>query len=309
MTPLPVIAIVGATATGKSALAVDSALWLVERGQPAEIVNADSMLVYRGMDIGTAKPTLAERRGVAHHLIDILDVTQRASVAEFQGWARAAIADCRERGVVPIVVGGSALYVHAVLDRFEFPATDPAVRAGLEAELAALGCGALHARLAALDPAAAAGIEQGNGRRIVRALEAIALTGSFRSTLPAWEYAIDDVVQIGLAIDQAEMDARIARRVRAMWDQGLVAEVEGLLARGLRESVTASRAIGYAQAIAHLDGFLTADEAQERIVVKTRQFARKQLSWWRRDDRIVWLDALDSTPPTVLAAAGFPEPN
>ena len=287
----PVIVLVGATATGKSSLAIDMACEMSARGRPAEVVNADSMLVYRGMDIGTAKPTVSERRGIPHHLIDIMDITEPASVALFQGLARDAIADCRKRGVVPIVVGGSALYLHAIIDQFDFPPTSEALRTKLAQEMTTLGVEAMYDRLRTLDAEAARGIEPNNSRRIVRALESIELTGSFRSTLPEWTYALDGVVQIGLEIDREEMDRRIAARVEQMWDQGFVAEVEGLLSRGLRTSPTASRAIGYRQIIDYLDGTITEAQAKDLTKVKTRQFSRKQLSWWRRDPRVHWLPA------------------
>jgi len=283
-----ILALVGPTATGKTALAVDTANALAARGLPAEIVNGDSMLVYRGMDIGTAKPAMAERGGVPHHLIDVLDVTQTASVAQFQGWARAAIADCEARGVVPIVVGGSALYVHAILDEMDFPATDAAVRARWEAELARVGPAALHGELARRDPGAAAAILPGNGRRIVRALEAIELTGSFQAHLPPPVYALPGVVQIGLAIERDELDARIEARVVGMWDDGLVDEVRRLEALGLRDGLTASRALGYRQVLAFLDGHMSEMEAKAATAQATRRFARKQMSWFRRDGRIAW---------------------
>ena len=299
--PLPVITFVGATATGKSSLAIEVARALVEDGISAEIVNADSMLVYRGMDIGTAKPSVEERSWVPHHLIDIMDVTESASVAVFRDLARAAIADIRARGGTPILVGGSALYLHAIIDRFDFPPTDENVRAHLEAELADKGAQSLYERLQATDPEAAASILPTNGRRIVRALEALQLVGSFTPTLPQWDYAVDDVVQIGLDLDRPEMDARIEQRVGAMWDQGLVDEVRGLLDQGLRQGKTASRAIGYAQAIAFIDQEMTADQAKESTTIRTRQFSRKQLSWWRRDPRIQWMKA-GSIPVDSLAA-------
>lgn len=286
------LALLGPTASGKSALAVELAVHLTAHGRPAEIVNADSMLVYRGMDIGTAKPTLEERRGIPHHLVDILDVTETATVADFQGLARAAIASCRERGVVPIVVGGSALYLRAILDEFSFPGTDPAVRAALEAELEALGPRVLYERLVALAPEAAAHMEPMNGRRAVRALEVVALTGSYKSTLPEHEYALPGVVQVGLEIDRPVMDARIATRVDDMWARGLVAEVERLAVHGLRDGVTASRALGYSQALAYLDGECSEEQARTDTAAGTRRFARRQLGWWRRDPRITWVDAL-----------------
>jgi len=294
------LALLGPTASGKSALAVRLAVHLTAHGRPAEIVNADSMLVYRGMDIGTAKPGLEERGGIPHHLIDILDIDQTATVADFQRLAREAITSCHDRGVVPIVVGGSALYLRAILDEFAFPGTDPAVRAELEAELSEEGSLAMYERLALLAPEAAAEMQPMNGRRIVRALEVIALTGSYRATLPEHRYALPGVVQVGLAIDRATMDARIDARVDEMWAKGLVAEVAALAERGLREGRTASRALGYQQVLAYLDGRCTEEQAARDTAAGTRRFARKQLGWWRRDPRIVWVDALDLPAPAEL---------
>jgi tRNA dimethylallyltransferase len=287
------VVLVGATAVGKSALAVRLAQRFRAAGQPAEVVNADSMLVYRGMDIGTAKPTAAEQEGVPHHLLDVLEVHQTATVADFQAMARAAIADCGRRGVVPVVVGGSALYVRAVVDDFTFPGTDPQARGRLERELAEVGAAALHSRLAEVDPAAAALIEPANGRRVVRALEVIELTGApYRAALPDHRYLLPDVVQIGLRIDRPTLDARIAARVDAMWAAGFLEEVRQLAAvrPGLREGLTASRALGYRQLLAHLDGKLTEEQARAQTVLGTRKFARRQESWFRRDPRIGWLD-------------------
>ena len=281
----------GPTASGKTAVAVGLAGRLGADGVAAEVVNADSMLVYRGMDVGTAKPTPAERGGVPHHLIDIMDVTEEASVADFQRLARAAIADCRARGVVPILAGGSSLYVRAITDEFEFPGTDPSVRAKWEARLAQVGAAALHGELAKLAPGAAARILPGNVRRIVRALEVVELTGSFSGALPQPQYAIAPVVQVGLTLPRPEMDARIERRVERMWANGFVDEVRGLVDRGLRDGRTASRALGYRQILAFLDGDVSEDEAKELTVIGTRQFARKQLGWFRRDERITWVDA------------------
>lgn len=282
---MPVVAVVGATASGKSALALDLAEHL-----GGEVVNTDAMQVYRGMDIGTAKLPVAERRGIPHHLLDLLDVTETASVAEFQGWARDVIADCRARGVVPVLVGGSALYTRAVLDAFTFPGTDPDVRARWEALLESEGAPALHRRLAQVDPPSAAAILPSNGRRLVRALEVVELTGrSFTATLPERRYAVPGAVQIGVAIDRPTVDARIERRVDQMWEQGLVEEVRALESRGLRDGLTASRALGYQQVLAFLAGDTTEEEARERTVVGTRRFARRQESWFGRDDRITWV--------------------
>ena len=303
---MTVVVLVGPTAVGKSRLAVALAQRLAAAGRPAEIVSADSMLVYRGMDIGTAKPTAAERGGVPHHLIDILDVRETATVADFQHRARAAIADCRGRGVVPVLVGGSALYVRAIVDDFRFPGTDPVLRAELEAELAAHGPEPLHRRLAGLDPVSAAQILPANGRRVVRALEVIALTGDpFTATLPARRYALPGVVQIGLDIDRPRLDQRIADRVDRMWTDGLVAEVRRLADAGLREGLTASRALGYRQVLAYLDGELTEEEARTRTVTATRKFARRQDGWFRKDPRITWLahDRADLADAVVSLAA------
>ncbi|MDR1791700.1 MAG: tRNA (adenosine(37)-N6)-dimethylallyltransferase MiaA [Propionibacteriaceae bacterium] len=298
-----IVSLIGPTAAGKTEQALQLAEALAGRGQPAEIVNADSMLVYRGMDIGTAKPSLAERARVPHHLIDILDVTETASVAEFQTLARAAIQDCQARGVIPLLVGGSALYVRAILDRFEFPGTDPAIRAKYEAQLAELGAAALHQRLTAIAPHVAKDILPQNGRRIVRALEVIELTGDFRPVIGEPEYFFDGVVQLGLALERPEMDRRIAARVERMWEQGFVAEVEQLLQAGLREGKTAPYAIGYHQIISYLDGQCSAQKAREDTVVRTRQFSRKQLSWFRRDTRIQWFDAVSLGGASHLLAA------
>ena len=298
----PLLVLNGPTASGKTALAVGVAHLLAERGRPAEIVNADSMLVYRGMDIGTAKPTEAERGGITHHLIDLFDVTQTASVATFQRLARAAIADCRGRGVVPILVGGSALYVHAILDDLEFPGTDPAVRSRLEADLAELGAEAMHRRLAGLSPEAAADILPGNGRRIVRALEVIELTGSWRATLPDWSYAVDDVRQWGLELPRDVLDERIEARVERMWAQGFVTEVRMLAGQGLADGRTAARALGYRQVLAHLAGECSEDEAKTRTIAGTRRFARKQLGWFRRDPRIRWVPSGEPGLAEHLAA-------
>jgi tRNA dimethylallyltransferase len=282
----PVVAVVGPTATGKTALAVR----LAQRFG-GEVVNADSMQLYRGMDIGTAKPGDAERGGVPHHLLDLWHVRQPASVAEYRDRARAEIDRLRAAGVVPLVVGGSGLYIRAVLDELDFPGTDPAVRARLEGELAEVGAAGLHERLSALDPAAGAAVLPSNGRRIVRALEVIELTGGpFRAQLPEPQPHYPAVV-VGLDREPTELDERIALRVDRMWAAGFVDEVAALADDGLREGPTSSRALGYAQVLAQFDGTLTALEAKERTVATTRRFVRRQRSWFRRDPQLTWFDA------------------
>jgi tRNA dimethylallyltransferase len=284
------VVLVGPTAVGKSSLAAALARRYAAYGRPAEIVNADSMLVYRGMDIGTAKPSEVERAAIRHHVIDVLAVNQATTVAEFQQLARAAIADCEARSVIPIVVGGSALYVRAIVDDFQFPGTDPAIRARLESELSSEGAVQLYQRLMVADPVAATRILPSNTRRIIRALEVIELTGgSFSAMLPARRYRLNHVVQIGLAIDRATLDDRIAARVDAMWAAGFVDEVRQLAAAGIRESVTASRALGYRQVLRFLDGEISEAQARELTVAATRKFARRQDSWFRKDTRISWL--------------------
>jgi len=281
----PIVAVVGATAAGKSGLSLDLAEAL-----GGEVVNTDAMQVYRGMDVGTAKLPPAERRGVPHHLLDLMTVRDPLSVADFQERARSVVADLRGRGVVPVLVGGSALYTRALLDRFEFPGTDPAIRARLEAELAEVGSAALHERLRGLDPEAADRILVENGRRVVRALEVIELTGRpFSASLPVLEYVDPRTVQIGVDIDRPALDRRIEQRVVEMFEAGLVEEVERLLGEGLAEGKTAGRAIGYREVAAYLDGEIGLDEARERTVVATRRFARRQDSWFRKDPRIVWV--------------------
>ncbi|RZU49638.1 tRNA dimethylallyltransferase [Krasilnikovia cinnamomea] len=297
--PIPrVVAVVGPTAAGKSALSLALA-----RELGGEVVNADSMQLYRGMDIGTAKLTPAERAGVPHHLLDIWDVTEPASVAEYQRLARAAVDGILARGRVPLLVGGSGLYVRAVLEEFSFPGTDPVIRARLEAELADSGPGELHRRLAALDAVAAERILPSNGRRIVRALEVIELTGApFTAALPD-PVPYYDCVQLGVDRDTAELDARIAERVGLMWASGLLDEVRDLARRGLREGRTASRALGYQQALAQLDGALTEEQARQETVQATRRFVRRQRSWFRRDPRVHWLDAASDTLGEAAMAA------
>lgn len=279
------VAVVGPTAAGKSDCALDLAETL-----GGEVVNADSMQLYRGMDIGTAKLPVAERRGVPHHLLDIWPVTRTVTLAEYQRLALEVVDDIVGRGRVPILVGGSGMYVHAVVDRWDIPGTDERVRERLDAELAAVGPEALHARLAERDPIAAAAILPTNGRRIVRALEVVEMRGSFSATLPRFE-PNPDWQLIGLRVTRDELDDRIARRVSHMWDAGLVDEVRGLEREGLREGRTASRALGYAQVLDALAGECSEDQARDETVRATRRFARRQESWFGRDPRIEWRPA------------------
>ena len=290
-----VIAVVGATATGKSRLAIALA-----RALGGEVVNADSMQLYQGMDIGTAKEPEAARHGIPHHLLGIWPVTQTANVADYAKLARAAIDEIIARDRVPILAGGSGLYVRAALDDLDFPGTDPGIRARLEDELGRAGPAALHARLARLDPVAAGAILPGNGRRIVRALEVIEISGRpFTATMPAF-LQNRPAVQIGLAVPRPELDRRIAARVDRMWQAGLEAEVRGLAGQGLRDGKTASRALGYQQLLRCLDGEWTLEEARLETIKATRRFARRQESWFRRDPRVRWLDA--SQPADALVA-------
>ncbi|MFE2910914.1 tRNA (adenosine(37)-N6)-dimethylallyltransferase MiaA [Kitasatospora indigofera] len=294
-TPPRVVSVVGATAAGKSDLAVALA-----RSLGGEVINTDSMQLYRGMDIGTAKLTVEERGGIPHHLLDVWDVTEAASVAEYQRLARAEIDRLLADGRTPVLVGGSGLYVRAAVDEMEFPGTDPEVRARLEEELAELGPGALHLRLAGLDPAAAAAILPSNGRRIVRALEVIEITGlPFTANLPS-NTAVYDAVQIGVAVPRPELDERIALRVDRMWRAGLLDEVRTLEKAGLREGRTAARALGYQQVLEHFAGGCTEEEARAETVRATKRFARRQESWFRRDERIHWLDRPAGADPAEL---------
>ena len=281
---MPVIAVVGPTASGKSDLALD----LAER-LDGEIVNADAMQLYRGMDIGTAKLLLRERQGITHHQLDVLDVRQEASVAAYQREARLDLAGILARGHRPVLVGGSGLYVRAALDRLEIPPTDAVVRGRLQDELAQEGIAAMFERLAQADPVAAQAIQPNNDRRVVRALEVIELTGRpFSASLPTREYELPTIT-IGLVVPRSELDERIANRVHGMWEAGLLDEVRRLDAAGLREGRTAAKALGYSQALAHLDGLLTAGQAAEDTITSTRRFARRQESWFRPDPRIRWL--------------------
>ncbi|MFT4185756.1 MAG: tRNA (adenosine(37)-N6)-dimethylallyltransferase MiaA [Micrococcaceae bacterium] len=281
-----VIAVVGPTGTGKSDLAIEFA-----KKYDGQIINADSMQFYRGMDIGTAKLSLPERQGIPHHLLDILDVTEEASVQEFQTIARNKIVKIQSKGKVPILVGGSGLYVRAALDKLKFPATEPKVRKKYEQRITAEGNGALHRELAEKDPVSAAKIKLNDARRIVRALEVFELEGRpFSAFMPKREYEFE-TIQIGLELERDELRERLAQRVYKMWDTGLVKEVKKLEKQGLRKGKTASRAIGYAQTLSYLDGKIDKKAAQQDTIIKTRQFAKRQFTWFKRDPRVHWLDA------------------
>lgn len=294
------IAVVGPTGTGKSALALDLAEQL-----GGEIVNADAMQLYRGMDIGTAKLTVPERRGIVHHQLDVLEVTDNATVAKYQAAAAADIEDIAARGAVPVIVGGSMMYIQALLDEWSFPATDPAVRARWEDRLAEVGVTALHGELARVDPEAAASILNTDGRRIVRALEVVELTGRpFAASAPQIGAPRWDTLIVGLDWDTETLDDRLQRRTDLMFATGLVDEVVALRARGLRDGVTAARALGYAQVLTALDAGgdeAAIAEAQERTFIGTRRYVRRQRSWFRRDHRITWLagDAEGNAAETI----------
>jgi tRNA dimethylallyltransferase len=305
-----VIAIIGATGTGKSGLSLDLAERMARRGQPAEIVNADAMQLYKGMDIGTAKLPPAERRGVPHHLLDVLDVTDEATVARYQTEARAAIEDIQRRGAVPILVGGSGLYVSSVIFDFRFPGTDAEVRRLLEERLEREGPGMLHRFLRSIDPAAAASIGPANGRRLVRALEVIELTGQpYGASLPEAAVYWKPTRILGLTTPRDELVARLDARVAQMWDDGIVEEARGLLPLGLEHGVTASRAIGYTQAVRQLRNELTEAQAIAESAALTRKYARRQVSWFRRYADTAWIDS--GAPDAVeraVAASTAPSP-
>ncbi|MFD3745086.1 tRNA (adenosine(37)-N6)-dimethylallyltransferase MiaA [Nocardia sp. NPDC058633] len=299
------IAVVGPTATGKSDLALDLATEL-----DGEIVNIDAMQLYRGMDVGTAKLPLDQRRGIPHHLLDVLDVTETATVAAYQSAACAAVEGIMARGRTPVIVGGSMMYVQALLDEWDFPATDPEVRARWEALLEEGGVGALHAALHEADPAAAATILPTDGRRMVRALEVVELTGRpFAASAPTIGTPRWDTRILGVDRETAALDARIETRTELMFESGLVEEVRALIDAGLREGRTARRAIGYAQVLACLDNEYDLDHARERTLIGTRRYVRRQRSWFRRDPRVSWLDGADpelaATALAVLSAANI----
>jgi len=295
----PVIALVGPTAAGKSALAVELC-----RSIDGEVVSADSMAVYQGMNIGTAKPSEIERASIPHHMIDVWSIRHAVTVAEFQQLARLAIADIQRRGRTAVLVGGSGLYISAVLDDLQFPGTDPTIRARWEAALEQQGSLALHRLLAERDPAAAIAIQPTNGRRIVRALEVIDMTGEpFTASLPR-DHAVIDAERIGIDVPRDVMDERIEQRVDAMWRAGFVGEVRELIARGLAESRTAARALGYQQVIEYLSDQCTEDEAKTATVEATKKFARRQMRWFRRDQRVRWV-AFPATTSAVMTAWGI----
>lgn len=290
-----ILAIVGATGTGKSDLSLDVAEASIEQGQGVEIVNADAMQLYRGMDIGTAKLPVAQRRGIAHHMFDVLDVTDEAAVADYQSQARAVISEINSRGNLAILVGGSGLYVSSVLFDFEFPGHDDAVRAKLERELEERGPGVMFQKLKELAPDAADRIDQKNSRRVVRALEVLEVTGSTAAlgTLPEEPVYWRPTVIMGLAEDREVLVERLDRRVEKMWADGLLEEVEGLIPHGIERGVTARRAIGYAQALAQLSGEMTQADAIEETQSITRRYARRQVSWFKRYADLTWLQAGD----------------
>ncbi|GAB2821080.1 tRNA (adenosine(37)-N6)-dimethylallyltransferase MiaA [Alpinimonas psychrophila] len=300
-----IIAIVGATGTGKSELSLAVARSIRESGGAAEIVNADAMQLYRGMNIGTAKLTLAEREGVPHHLLDVLEVREEAAVAQYQRLARDTIDAIIGRGAVPILVGGSGLYVSSVLFDFDFPGHDDAVRARLEAELAELGPGILYRRLKELAPAAAERIDEKNPRRIVRALEVLEVTGDTAAlgTLPAKPVYWRPAVIFGLAAERAALVERLDSRVKKMWAAGLVAEADALREHGLEDGVTARRAIGYAQALVQLQGTKTQAQAIEETQALTRRYARRQVGWFKRYADLVWLTAGDAANAAIIVQA------
>lgn len=301
----PVVAVVGATGTGKSDLALDIVEGLARHGAPAEIVNADAMQLYRGMDIGTAKLPLTRRRGVVHHLLDIWEVTLEASVADYQSLARAAIREIQSRGVVPLLVGGSGLYISSVLYEFEFPGTDTAIRAELEARLESEGRESLVAQLRQKDPLAAAAIDPNNSRRLIRALEVITLTGKpFGAGLDAEHRPWQPGSQVfGLRMERDSLVSRLDVRVDEMWDSGFVDEVRSLIPEGIERGVTASRAIGYQQALSVIHSTASESEAREETKALTRRYARRQVSWFGRNRDTVWLESGAPAGATVAVAS------
>lgn len=297
------IAVVGPTGAGKSDLGLQIAQQIIAAGGKAEIVNSDSMQFYRGMDIGTAKLSLSERLGIKHHLIDWLDITDESTAAEYQAVARPLIKDLQSQGIVPILVGGSMLYVAAVLNNFEFPARDAKLRLQLEQELEELGPHEMHRKLKAIDPVAASRIIPENGRRSVRALEIVTLTGEpFAAALPDEPENWQRVLEIGINGPREDLVLRLEKRVHKMWQLGLVEEARSLIPLGVRSGKTSSRAIGYSQALAQIDGTMSEAEAIADTVRLTQKYARRQMSWFRRDSRINWLDYQDQTMNSQAAS-------
>ena len=295
---MKLLVVCGATATGKSQLAISLA-----KHFDGEIVNADSMQIYRGMDIGTAKLSVEEQEGIVHHLLDVLDVNQDSTVAWYQSAARTVITDIHARGKSAVVVGGTGLYIKSILDELNFPDTDPVVRKNLEKELEGIGLNALFERLEKLDPAAAISIDRANSRRVIRALEVIEITGKpFTANLPREASTrYPDAAQFGLVMDREKLNERISARVDHMWDEGFVSEVETLLGCGIKEGRTAQLALGYSQIIAYLEGRISQDEAREDTKRATRQYARRQETWFSRDERITWISPVQPRLQTVLA--------
>lgn len=297
------IAVVGPTGAGKSDLGLQIAQQITAAGGKAEIVNSDSMQFYRGMDIGTAKLSLPERLGIKHHLIDWLDITDESTAAEYQAEARPLIENLQSQGIVPILVGGSMLYVAAVLNNFEFPARDAKLRLQLEQELEELGPHEMHRKLKAIDPVAASRIIPENGRRSVRAIEIVTLTGQpFAAALPDEPEDWQPVLEIGINGPREDLVLRLEKRVHKMWQLGLVEEARSLIPLGVRSGKTSSRAIGYSQALAQIDGTMSEAEAIADTVRLTQKYARRQMSWFRRDSRIHWLDYQDQTMNSQAAS-------
>jgi tRNA dimethylallyltransferase len=294
-----VIVICGATATGKSDLAVSLAKEI-----DGEVINADSMQLYKGMDIGTAKITVEERQGIPHHLMDLLDVTEDANVAWYQEKAREKISEIHSRGKNAIIVGGTGLYIKAILDDLNFPDTDPVVRTALELEYATKGIGPLFERLEKFDPAAALAIDQANARRVIRALEVIEITGQpFTANLPRKESTkYPNALQFGLVMDREILSDVISSRVERMWEAGLVAEVERLIESGITQGKTAQKALGYSQVIAFKEGKISEEEAIDETKRATRQYARRQETWFSRDERINWISPIQNRIERILSS-------
>lgn len=300
---MSVIVICGATATGKSDLAV-----AVAKKFNGEIINADSMQLYKGMDIGTAKLSLEEREGIPHHLLDVLEVTEDASVAWYQESARSLIADIESRGRNAIIVGGTGLYIKAILDELNFPDTDPGVRERLNEMAEKIGAPAMHERLALLDPGAALAIDARNLRRVIRALEVIEITGKpFTANLPRKESTrYPQARQFGLVMDRQSLAERIDQRVERMWEKGLVAETRALIDAGIRNGRTAQLALGYSQILRFIDGEISQDQAKEETKRATRQYARRQETWFSRDARIQWISPQQSRLETITELLAKP---